>query len=228
MIPNTSKNTTGASSNRNDYRQTFLCQVHRLLQLGYESLTPANYGASEEDDITGEICKRMTQLTEEPPMERWMEHYSIHEQYPQNETGENVDTKPRRGKRRAKIDIRIVNKMRTPNTSFYIEAKRLYRGDSVEKYASDEGLGAYTSGYYAKNAAAAGMLGYVQKDSLDDWLPKLEAKIINADALCSNGADKKFISVNFRKGPRHVFMSRHSRSPDIPPIDIYHTFFLFI
>jgi hypothetical protein len=228
MTPNITKNTAGVFSNGNDYRQTFLCQVHRLLQLSYESLTPTNYSSSEEDDITGEICKRMTQLTEEPPVERWMGRYSIHEQYPQNEAGKNADAEPRGGKRRSRIDIRIVSKTRTPNVSFYIEAKHLYRGDSVDKYAGDEGLGAYTSGYYAKNAVVAGMLGYVQRGSLDDWLPKLETKIITADALCPNGAGKKFPPVNFRRGPRHVFMRRHSRSPVAHPIEVYHTFFLFI
>src|SRR6185369_17948879 len=147
-MPSRPNQLIGKTTNRDLYRASFLHHVHCLLQAGYEAMTPAEFTQAEEDDITGELCKHMKHLTEEQPTERWMTHYSVHDQDPVNNVVNN-DMEIRRGKRRPKLDIRLVSKAQVPNIVFCIEAKRLYRSRSLEEYTGDEGLGAFIAEYYA-------------------------------------------------------------------------------
>ena len=84
---------------------------------------------------------------------------------------------PRKGKRRPKIDIRIVCKQQVPNRGYCIEAKRLYRSDSVSEYLDNEGIGAFILGEYAKDDDHGGMVGYVQTGKMQDWLSKVENRL---------------------------------------------------
>ncbi len=206
-----SKNPTGGSGNRADYQAAFLQRVHRLLQLAYESLTPADYETSEEDDITGDLCRHMNFLTEVAPAERWMARFAVKDQDPSNDVPCAVTGRIRKGKRRPKIDIRIVCKHLTPNRGYCIEAKRLYRSDSVSEYTNDEGVGAFVCGDYATNDDFGGMLGYVQVDAIEKWLPKIESKLQRRPDLQLNRDGKVWGSMNFRRGPKVCFASRHRR-----------------
>lgn len=213
-------------SNRERYRQSFLRHVHRLLQLGYESLTPADFSDKEENVITGEICKRMKELTEEAPIEPWMRHFSIHDQDPVNYAVDEAGNL-RQGDHRPRLDIRLVSKKRLPNLKFCVEAKRLYRSDSVAAYADDEGLGAYTAEYYAETDDVAGMLGYVQSDSIGFWVPKLAKKVTeDCEALdLENG--ERWTRQTFKGGPQHTYRTRHHRLKSDRAIDVCHTLFAF-
>src|SRR5260221_1722913 len=97
-MSSTKRQSAGGTSNRNACRKSFLLHVHRLLQLGYESLAPEKYMDAEEDVITGEICKRMEHVTEEAPAEKWMTHFSVHDQKPLNDKLEGTTEKRRQGK----------------------------------------------------------------------------------------------------------------------------------
>lgn len=226
-MPSTSSQPVSGTSNRDAYRKSFLRHVHCLMQLGYESLAPANFTSAEEDDITGEICKRMKQLTEDAPSEKWMTNYSIHDQDPLNERLSPVTGKIRRGKRRPRLDIRLVNKQSIPNPRFCIEAKRLYSSNSVSDYIDDEGLGAFVCGYYAESDNAAGMVGYVQRDSIADWLPKLQKKLLTDTGLQMQANGDAWSLSPFKKGPQHTYRSKHNRSKNLPAIEVFHTFFIF-
>lgn len=217
----------GSTSNRDDYRQRFLGHVHQLIHLSYTALTPSVFTGSEEDDITGELCKHMQILTEEQPTKRWMSLYSVHDQRPLHGAKNPVTGDIRRGKYRPRLDIKFVSKGRLPNPRFCVEAKRLYRSDSVSSYMDDEGLGAFVGSYYAKNDSAGGMLGYVQADSVAHWKNKIEAKLaVDASALSlADGAKSK--SHLFNAGPQHTFKSRHQRAESCEPIDIFHTLLVF-
>lgn len=218
---------TDQSSNRDAYRATFLRHVHRLLQLGYESLTPLAFTSAEEDDITGEICKHMKLLTEEQPTERWMGRYSVHDQDPVNDVVNPETGKVRRGKRRPKLDIRLVSKARVPNTRFCIEAKRLYRSDSVQEYMDDEGLGAFIGEYYAEMDDDAGMLGYVQVDSIFKWLEKLENRLADDRSLEKDSNGKVWRASRFPRGPQHVCLSLHKRNKSGRKLHVFHVYFAF-
>jgi len=218
---------TDHSSNREAYLAAFLGHVHRLLQLGYESLAPAAFTNAEEDDITGELCKQMKALTEEQPTERWMSRYSVHDQDPVNDVV-NPDTgKVRRGKRRPKLDIRLVSKSRVPNTRFCIEAKRLYRSGSLKDYTDDEGLGAFVAEYYAKGDDAAGMLGYVQSDSVAEWLGKIEKGLAQEISLEKGPGGEVWNLSRFPKGPPNTYLSFHRRGASGRKLDVFHVFFSF-
>jgi len=211
MAPPLSQRPHGRSGNHSDYQAAFLQHVHRLLQLGYESLVPADYEHSEEDDITGDLCKHMRHLTEMAPTERWMARFSIHDQDPGNDVPSVKTGLPRKGKRRPKIDIRIVCKHRVPNRGYCIEAKRLYRGDSVSEYANDEGVGAFICGDYASNDGCGGMIGYVQTGEVVDWINKLEAKLGSYPHVVRQTDGSTRSSVSFKSGPELCFSSRHRR-----------------
>lgn len=214
------------SDNRADYRAAFLQRVHRLLQLAFESLNPKNYVNSEEDDITGDLCKHMKFLTETKPAERWMARFSIHDQDPSNDVPSAETGRPRKGKYRPKIDVRIVCKHKMPNRGYCIEAKRLYRSDSVSEYVDDEGLGAFISGDYAKDDSFGGMLGYVQSGSITDWLPKIEIKLGKHTSIRKPSGTHAWTSTSFPRGPRHCFTSSHTRNSG-RDIVIVHVLFVF-
>ncbi|HWX22455.1 MAG TPA: hypothetical protein VN578_21345 [Candidatus Binatia bacterium] len=218
---------SGQSSNRDAYRATFLRHVHRLLQLGYESLIPTAYTKAEEDDITGELCKRMKVLTEEQPSEQWMSRYSVHDQDPVNDVVNPETGKVRRGKRRPKLDIRLVGKARVPNTRFCIEAKRLYRSGSITEYTDEEGLGAFVAEYYAKYDDAAGMLGYVQSDSIAHWVEKLENSLAEEASLEKGSRGEIWNLSSFPKGPPSTYLSFHHRTKSGRKLGVFHAFFLF-
>jgi hypothetical protein len=217
----------GSTSNRDDYQQKFLQHVHRLLQLGYASLPHSSFATAEEDDITGELCNHMQILTEEKPTERWMSLYSVHDQHPLHGASDPTDGRTRRGKRRPRLDIRFVSKAQLRNPRFCVEAKRLYRSDSVSSYMDDEGLGAFTAGYYAKDDAAGGMLGYVQTDSIAHWQTKIESRLETESSSLAIAGKTKSSKHLFKAGPTHTFRSRHKRSKSTLAIDIFHTLLLF-
>lgn len=205
---------SGSSQNRGnraDYQAAFLGHVHRLIQLAYESLTPANYQASEEDDITGDLCKHMKFLTEDAPTERWMRQFSIHDQDPVNDIKAVKTGQVRKGKRRPRMDIRLVSKSATRTQHFCIEAKRLYRSDSVSEYVDDAGVGAFVCDEYASNDECGGMIGYIQSESSEYWLSKIEKKIRQL------ASGKKFSDTDvwseavFRTGPKICYKSHHRR-----------------
>jgi hypothetical protein len=189
-------------------------------------VTPAEYELSEEDDITGDLCKHMKYLTEDSPSERWMARFSIHDQDPSNEVLSTTTAKPRKGKRRPRIDVRIVCKHRVPNRGYCIEAKRLYRSDSVSKYVDDEGVGAFICGDYAKNDGFGGMIGYVQSGDVQEWLNKIEANLGSAPHLIRQLNGAATVPTSFRKGPTICFLSRHWRNSG-EVIDLTHVIFVF-
>jgi hypothetical protein len=215
------------SSNRDLYREAFLGHVHRLLQLGYEALDPSSFAQSEEDDISGELRRKMQHLTEDAPTEEWMRFFAVHEQDPVNDTLDEATQQPRQGKSRPKVDFRLVAKGSNPNPRFCVEAKRLHRSDSLSKYVDDEGLGAFISEYYAAGDDAAGMLGYVQSDTVAAWLLKLTNQLAREETGLPFAGGLRLIKSRFRNGPLHTYRTRHRRRKTGREIDVFHTFFVF-
>jgi hypothetical protein len=214
------------NTNRDIYRASFLQHVHCLLQAGYEAMAPAEFMQAEEDDITGELCKQMKHLTEEQPTERWMAHFSVHDQDPVNNVN-NETGQVRRGKRRPKLDIRLVSKAQVPNIRFCIEAKRLYRSGSLKEYMGDEGLGAFIAGYYAEHDDAVGMLAYVQCASTTDWLTKVEDNLSQKSDVEKGSGGEVWLLSRFPKGPADTYLSSHRRDKSGRTLSVFHSFFAF-
>jgi hypothetical protein len=224
----TKRSSSIASGNRADYRKAFLGHVHKLLRAGYAALTPSQFTDAEEDDITGELCKHMKHLTEVAPASPWMQRYSIHDQDPVNDATREKDGTIRRGKRRPRLDIRIVHQTRAPKPSFSIEAKRLYRGDSVAAYMDEEGLNAFVQEYYARDDAACGMLGYVQSGTLSEWSLKLNARLCTEPSVIPPAPPDAWIKTATETAGVATYLSRHNRRAAGDPIDIHHTLLLFV
>lgn len=216
----------GQTANRDEYRQRFLGHAHQLLQLGYTSLRPAAFSASEEDDITGELCRHMQALTEDVPTKAWMRLYAVDDQKPVHGVVDPTTGKVKLGKRRPKLDIRFVCKGRMPNPRFCIEAKRLYRSDSVAAYMDDEGLGAFVAGYYAADDDAGGMLGYIQCDTAKRWISELERKVAKEPSVVPPNKTAPWLQHTFKGGPMIGYLSRHNRLVG-GPISIYHSLLVF-
>jgi hypothetical protein len=216
-----------SSGNRADYRKAFLGHVHKLLHAGYAALTPTDFRTAEEDDITGELCKHMKHLTEVAPSSPWMARYSIHDQDPVNNAKREGDGKIRRGKRRPRLDIRIVSKVRIPNASFNIEAKRLHHSGSTSDYMDDEGLNAFIKEYYAKDDDACGMLGYVQTGGLKEWISKLHLRLTKETSIQPDSSGAGWIKTPLKNPGANIYLSRHICPGSSKKLEVYHTLFLF-
>lgn len=135
--------------------------VRSHLNLNRKSLETA-----EEPHITGELVKGARNILESASAEPWMEHIEVLDDPPQNIAG-------RYGKARPRIDIEFVQTLRGVRPRFHVEAKRLYRSDSVNEYFGAGGLQMFVGGQYASKWPSAAMVGYVQSEDCSTWLQRL-------------------------------------------------------
>ena len=76
----------------------------------------------------------------------------------------------------------------------------------------------FTNGVYAQNAFEAGMLGYVQDGSIDDWASKIENKLAKHHLLAEERIwIRKTTIADFK-----CYCSRHERATIGTPITILH------
>jgi hypothetical protein len=173
----------------------------------------------EEPSITGLLVQRAKAIIESDYAEDWMEHLCVLDDPPQNDQVE------RRGKRRPRIDIEFEQARRGTRPRFHIEAKRLYRADSLTEYLGSTGLGMFLDGAYASAWPSAGMLGYVQNRTCADWLVDVTGRLSAAEALlrlCTN--ERASSSPNWETpGLELVWTSCHTRTPEhLGAIRIFH------
>ncbi len=128
-----------------------------------EELGALSLQNTEEPTITGLLVMRARELTEMDDADPWMEHLEILDDPPQN------DSSDRLGKARPRIDIEFVETKKGKRPRFHIEAKRLYRSDSINEYFIEGGLGMFLKGAYASDWPSAGMIGYVQTKNCSHW-----------------------------------------------------------
>jgi hypothetical protein len=175
-----------------------------------------SFAAAQEPHITGELVKTAKILLEDPDAEPWMEHLDILDDPPQNVPDQF-------GKRRPRIDIEFVTVVRGKRPRFLIEAKRLYRSDSVSQYYGTGGLLMFVNGQYGAEWPSAGMLGYVQTTTCAEWLDQLaaglakgktEMLLVNADWEPAGWSDE---------GLKTVRVSGHRRARQgLGEIEIFH------
>jgi hypothetical protein len=199
------------------YRTAFARNCMALVVRARLRLVPGALQNAEEPHITGEIIREAQNIIESEQSETWMDNLEIKDDPPQNVAG-------RFGKRRPRIDFEFVQVGRGRRPRFHIEAKRLYRSDSVNEYFGSGGLGMFVEGTYAAEWPSAGMLGYVQSDSRDIWLSRLDqgfaARVVplRVDPSTS-GLDSAGWSGD---GLDEVMRSSHDRShKSLEPIWIY-------
>jgi hypothetical protein len=201
------------------YRSAFVKNCLELVVRARKELAGTPLATEEEPSITGLLVEQAKAIIESDRAEDWMEHLCVLDDPPQNDQPE------RRGKRRPRIDIEFELARRGTRSRFHLEAKRLYRSDSVTAYLGPTGLGMFLDGAYASAWPSAGMLGYVQNRTCADWLSDVTGQL-SADEtvlhLCTNNS--ALSSPNWQtSGLENVKVSRHTRNPEhLGAIQIFH------
>ena len=201
------------------YRAAFVKNCWELLVRARHQLAGTPLSTEEEPSITGLLVERAKIILESDDAESWMEHLCVLDDPPQN------DQPNRRGKRRPRIDIEFEQARRGQRPRFHIEAKRLYRSDSLTEYLGATGLEMFLDGAYASAWPSAGMLGYVQNRTCSDWMIDLTGRVSAANTqlrICEH--DTALSSPNWQTpGLGHVRTSCHTRKhPNLGSIQIFH------
>ena len=210
----------GISTNGILYAHTFVRRVHKLLGQGYAVLEPGDFACAEEEDITGELVRALESILDAISAPRWTRWFSIHED-------PRIHDMVRKGKWRLRLDIRIDSSQRRPRSHMRFEAKRLGPKHGTSVYLGSEGIHCFLDGRYACNDSVAGMLGYVQEGSLDDWATKIEV-VMNRDAAKLNLSESGCLCrQQLTSELPSTYRSRHDRPNVGQPIEIFHTLLLF-
>ena len=201
------------------YRPAFVHNCLALLVHARRQLAGTALATEEEPSITGLLVQCAKEIIESDDAEPWMEHLEVLDDPPQN------DQPDRRGKRRPRIDIEFVEVRRGPRPRFHVEAKRLYRSDSIGEYVGAGGLGMFLGGAYASIWPSAGMLGYVQSRSCTEWLGEVGDRLANGQTkfrLCKQ--EHTFSSPDWpTAGLEDVKTSCHTRTDErLGSLHIFH------
>jgi hypothetical protein len=219
-IASQSRKVTGSSANRLDYRTGFLRDAHRLIARGYARLDTASLARTVEEDITDYLASAITDAIQELGSPRWMHRYFVvddtHVRHPN-----------KRGKKRPRVDIEIINVHSNLRPRFHFEAKRLGRKNGIGKYVGKSGLGCILSGEYAREQEDAGMLGYIQLSTCADWAAKIEKKLTGDRAAYQLRDGSAWEQRSPTPELADVFRTRHERPALNLPVDVYHTLLLF-
>ncbi len=154
------------------YWPEFRLHVHKLIAWGYEDARSKIGQDREEEEITGFIAEAIQERLSFPRCPRWCRRYALKEDNP-------VPGKSLTGKRRKVPDF--IFELTIPPRPWYIfEAKRLRQHKDFREsyYLGNKGLGRFLRGEYASNYLEAGMIGYVQCDTLDDWTDRLKRYLV--------------------------------------------------
>jgi hypothetical protein len=210
----------GSSSNRPDYVASFLRDTHRLVARGYARMTPASFKGTIEEVITEKLVEAINAAIQSPGAESWMHRYHAVDNLP-------LSHPEKSGKKRPRVDIEITNVRAGPHPQFHFEAKRLGRGYPVGQYVGRKGLGCIIHADYARDHDDAGMLGYVQTGTCDDWGAKIEKKLMGDGATHCLLPGSSWRQSIITKELSHTFRTQHDRPSLSRPVDVHHTLLLF-
>lgn len=211
----------GQSEQQALYQSAFIQNCFHVLVRAHGRLKRAPLLTADEPDITGELIREAQSVLEADDAESWMERLEIKDDPPQNLPG-------KLGKKRPRIDFEFVQVVRGRRPRFHIEAKRLYRSDSVSEYFGSGGLAMFIEGLYAADRQVAGMLGYVQSDDCEAWWIRLENGLKARSTslrVCASGWQSAGWSGG---GLDDVKSTSHGRSrEELGPIKIHHLLMAF-
>jgi hypothetical protein len=113
-----------------------------------------------------------------------------------------------------------------PRPRFHFEAKRLGPKNRVGAYLGKDGLGCFVTAQYARESDEAGMLGYVQNDTCDAWVRKIESSLHKNRARHRMVKGTSWEPCSVIDELSNSYLTRHNR-PTLGPIRVYHTLLLF-
>ena len=123
--------------------------------------------------------------------------------------------------------MRFDSSLSRPRTRYSFEAKRLGKAHRVSKYLGDEGMGCILTGAYARDDDEAGMLGYVQSGTLQQWADKIRSELQTDPSRYSMPEPGQFSSVEIVDGLDHTYRSNHDRPSVGRGVSIFHTLLQF-
>lgn len=204
-----------------EYYRIFRKRVFKLVKMGYDRLDAVSFKDSQEPDITGELVKQIREVVQERSAPAWACSFDVRDDSPVNVSG-------RLGKRRPRVDIELVLTGRGPHPCYPFEAKRLSgKTFGPQKYLGKGGLQDFLCGKYAAKQSEAGMLGYVQSDTQEEWANRINRhfkRYISSMRICPAG--------NWRFAQEiedfsHCYRSKHNRPSVGKPITVYHLLLAF-
>ena len=201
------------------YRRRFLSHVHHLIGQGFRDLSRGELKAQDETIITGLLTSSIEDYLDSPRSPRWAERYFIQDE-------RHLNDSERKGKRRLRVDFELTSSHHRPRPRFQIEAKRLKspEAQSLAAYLGEDGLGSFLSRRYAKDQPWAGMMGYVQTDTVDQWADRVGTALGDRPADFSVAPETEiFFQQVFDPLLPDAYRSDHLRE-DSPPIEIHHLF----
>jgi hypothetical protein len=206
------------------FRLAFVKNCFVLLVRAYSALDTHSLQGAEEPHITGELVRSARTIIESDDAESWMDQMEVHDDPPQSLAG-------RHGTKRPRIDIEFVRTGHGMRPRFHIEAKRLYRSDSVNEYFGSGGLQMFINGAYAGIWPSAGMLGYVQSDTCEVWLGRLASGLAarRSEICAAEGFPDWALARWHGDGLDGVHTSQHERPlKNLGQIQIFHLLIEFI
>ena len=221
MLTTTDNNKS--KSDTEEYRRAFRKQVFQLIKWGYEQIDAASFSVAEEEEITGELVKTLDEITQNRSFPRWVGNMYVGEE-------SHVNINGRRGKRRQRIDIEFIRVQYGPRPRFYFEAKRLSAGThaTVGKYLGSEGLGEFLAGNYGYDVNEAGMLAYIQSNTLEYWAKKISTRLHDEKDNFQLLAGSSWVVAKIIIELHNCYKTIHNRSKGLSPITIYHCLLGFI
>lgn len=200
------------------YHSEFRNHVHQLLIWGYKDARKRIKSQHDETDITGFIAEAIDAKLDAPDSPLWCNQCFLKEDPP-------VPSGDRTGRRRGRPDLIFGLVTKRPRLKYFFESKRLRKQSTHREsyYLGEEGLQRFLHGYYAKECSEAGMLGYVQCDTVDEWSSRLKTAI-NDDAANENKLLLKppLRNVYILREITNEWVSEHNRENRENSISIHH------
>jgi hypothetical protein len=153
-----------------EYWSKYRHHIHTLLAWGYADSHNRVQAKHDEPAITGFIAEAIQDRLNSPISPLWCNQIAIKDDPP-------IPGGGRTGRKRWRPDLISESVERRPRPKYHFEAKRLRKQTSIHEYLGEDGLLCFLSGRYAHESSEAGMLGYVQCDSISTWVKRLQLAI---------------------------------------------------
>lgn len=196
------------------FSPAFRMHAHQLLAWGYQdAVQRIRVEDDEEPSITGFIASAIEERFRAWDCPSWFRSIDALDERPQ-------DMKGTAGKSRPRTDL-VVRGTGRGRPEYVFEAKRLSRGRrEASEYVGSKGMGCFVSGYRASRYNEAGMLGYVQSDSLMYWRSEVCRKVNEIRDVLELTCDQWDVSVMSSFPVEWV--SEHGRASVGRRIRVYH------